>query len=47
MEESRNLDSPKEKRKLDVKSHSLSHIEYNAIVDTQPQEGQQDTHIDI
>lgn len=47
MEESSNLDSPKEKRKLDVKSHSLSHIEYNAILDIQPQEGQHDTHINI
>ena len=47
MEESSNPDSPKEKRKLDVKSHSLSHIEYNAILDIQPQEGQHDTHIDI
>ena len=43
--ESRNLDSPKEKRKFDVKAHSLSFLMLDEILYWTAQEGWRVTHI--
>ena len=43
--ESRNLDSPKEKRKFDVKAHSLSFLMLAEILYWRAQKGYRVTHI--